>query len=406
MPGPAFTVIIPTRERADVLDKSLRTVVAQNYDDLEILVSDNCSVDDTEDVVRGVNDPRIKYIRTPGRLSMSHNWEYALSAARGNWITIIGDDDGLLPGSIRHAADLIQVHGVEAIRSRVCAYTWPSLTGRGHGVLKVPLKQGCELRKSAIWLARVLAGNAPYVDLPMLYNGGFVKRSALDRIKHKTGSYYRSSIPDVYSAVAVSSVVESYVYCHEPLAINGASKHSTGTSYFTQTPNQGLSPAELFHSEDVIPFHEDLPLSKSRFPKSLQAMVFESFLQSEGLRPPTQQRLYAQQLEVILAGEPGGDYSLEDWAVAFAGQHALDYPRIKSQALRRRQLSRLRVLRNDIFEEMNTFLIDCPQIRLADVYDASIAAGAILRLHQSRSNGLQILARHIARRLSLHNMTA
>ena len=64
MPAPKITVIIPTRERCDVLESSLRTVTSQDYDNLEIIVSDNCSTDDTEGVVRRANDQRIRYVRT------------------------------------------------------------------------------------------------------------------------------------------------------------------------------------------------------------------------------------------------------------------------------------------------------------------------------------------------------
>jgi glycosyltransferase involved in cell wall biosynthesis len=64
MSEPEITVIIPTRERCDVLEESLQTVTAQNYDNLDIIVSDNFSTGDTEDVDRSANDARIKYINT------------------------------------------------------------------------------------------------------------------------------------------------------------------------------------------------------------------------------------------------------------------------------------------------------------------------------------------------------
>ncbi len=73
-----FTVIIPTRERADTLYYSLKTCVTQDYDDLEILVSDNFSQDNTREVVESFKDPRIRYINTGKRVSMSDNWEFAV----------------------------------------------------------------------------------------------------------------------------------------------------------------------------------------------------------------------------------------------------------------------------------------------------------------------------------------
>ena len=74
-----FTVVIPTRERCDTLEHSLRTCVTQDYDNLEILISDNFSQDRTREVVESFNDKRIRYINTGKRLSMTDNFEFALS---------------------------------------------------------------------------------------------------------------------------------------------------------------------------------------------------------------------------------------------------------------------------------------------------------------------------------------
>lgn len=135
MSQPRITVIIPTRERCDVLEKTLRTVTAQNYDDLDIIVSDNFSADDTERVVRSTNDARVKYVNTGKRLSMSHNWEFALSKVGDvGWVTIIGDDDGLLPGSLDKISEIIQSTDVLAVRTSVCSYRWPSLTVRRQNI--------------------------------------------------------------------------------------------------------------------------------------------------------------------------------------------------------------------------------------------------------------------------------
>jgi glycosyltransferase involved in cell wall biosynthesis len=106
--GIKFTVIIPTRERADTLYHSLRSVVAQDYGNLNILVSDNFSGDGTREVVQSFPDARIRYINTGRRLAMHENWEFALAQVSGGYVTIIGDDDALLPHALRDMAGLIQ----------------------------------------------------------------------------------------------------------------------------------------------------------------------------------------------------------------------------------------------------------------------------------------------------------
>src|SRR5207249_11251736 len=103
-----FTVIIPTRERADTLGPCLRPVVHQNYDNLEILVSDNFSQDCTEQVVRAIGDSRLKYINTGRHGRMSANFMIVISHIKDGLFIYLGDDDSLLPNALEFAARIIR----------------------------------------------------------------------------------------------------------------------------------------------------------------------------------------------------------------------------------------------------------------------------------------------------------
>lgn len=402
---PRITVIIPTRERCDVLGKTLETVVAQDYERLEIVVSDNASTDDTRKVVESFRDPRIHYVNTGRRLSMSHNWEFALSQVEGGWLTILGDDDGLLPNALGKVAELIGTHAVEAIRSRVCSYGWPSSTGSAFGSLTVPLTAGVELRDSAEWLARALDGRAPYTDLPMLYNGGFVDHAVIERIRHKSGQVYRSSIPDVYAAVAIASVTGRYLFSHEPLAINGASRHSTGTAYFSGKAKGSGSSADLFHSEDIIPIHPDLAMAEDgRFPKSLQAMVFESHAQSAPLRSSDTAVPHRRQLEIVLATNLQDDTAVRQWAQRFAQVHGLDFDAVDRAATRTRRQLRMAMAARNFGDEMRTLQVPgSGALPLRDVHEASIAAASMRAGHACRPTWYGVLARRVAVKFATKN---
>lgn len=105
-----FTVVIPTRERADTLFYSLKTVCRQQSRDLTILVSDNASLDNTEGVVNGFQDPRLRYIRPERRLSMAEHWEFALGHVRSEYVMFLGDDDGLMQNSVKRITNIIKSH--------------------------------------------------------------------------------------------------------------------------------------------------------------------------------------------------------------------------------------------------------------------------------------------------------
>ena len=379
MNEPKITVVIPTRERCDVLDKTLRTVIAQDYGNLEIIVSDNFSEDETEDVVRSAGDSRVKYINTGKRLSMSHNWEFALSHIDdADWITILGDDDGFLPSALNKIAEIIQSTDVLAVRTKPCSYQWPSLTKTRSGVLIVPLGSGHELRQTSVWLDKVLSGDAAYSQLPILYTGGFISMSVLKKIKSKAGAAYNSCIPDVYSAVAISSVIDRYIFSHEPLTINGASRYSTGRSYFAKTNNSESSPAVEFASEENIPFHEDIRLfSDGSYPKSFQVMVYESYLQSRCLRPIADTSMHAEQLEIILATSGTHDSVISDWGIEFAKQHELDYEFIRRKARRRRAVQSVVSIRNLASLAMNRHVVGSTKKPIKDIFEASVVAADI-----------------------------
>lgn len=384
-----------------MLGAALRTVTCQDYDNLEILVSDNFSNDGTEDVVRNCGDKRVKYLNTGRRMSMSHNWEFALSHVHDGWVTIIGDDDGLLPNSIGKVNDIIRSAGVEALRSRVCSYKWPSITGTSYGRLGVPLQTGTEIRESRRWLARVLNGRATYLELPMLYNGGFVSNSVLNDIRSKTGSLYRSCIPDVYSAISISSVIDRYLFLEEPLAINGASKHSTGTSYFGKQNGSEATPVDKFASEPNIPFHEDLPLyADGTYPASIQALVYESYLQSRGLRPWPPQDILASQLAIILATSGQHEERIRNWVKQCAMRHQLDFDGIESCARRLKRQTRIMSIWTSVSGTINTWGIGSTDVPIDTVFEASVAAGEIRDSNPGRLANIRRLAKRALQKWS------
>jgi glycosyltransferase involved in cell wall biosynthesis len=92
--GPFFTIAIPTKDRPDRVESAVRSVVDQTFVDLEVIVCDNSDEADarrTAAVVERFGDPRVRYVRTSGRLSMPDNWDHAIADARGEYVGILTD---------------------------------------------------------------------------------------------------------------------------------------------------------------------------------------------------------------------------------------------------------------------------------------------------------------------------
>ncbi|RYG57316.1 MAG: glycosyltransferase, partial [Alphaproteobacteria bacterium] len=127
MQTPIVSVLVPTRERANTLKSTLASALDQKSPDYEVVVSDNCSQDDTAVVVAGLNDPRVQYFKTSSRLSMCDNYEFALEKARGTYVIIIGDDDAIIPGALDELIATLKAAPTPTIHMwPLHTYDWPT----------------------------------------------------------------------------------------------------------------------------------------------------------------------------------------------------------------------------------------------------------------------------------------
>ena len=91
---PLVTIAIPTYNRADgYLKQALESALNQTYSNIEIIISDNCSPDNTETVVKGFSDPRIRYFRQTENIGANNNFNFCIEQARGIYFLLLQDDD-------------------------------------------------------------------------------------------------------------------------------------------------------------------------------------------------------------------------------------------------------------------------------------------------------------------------
>ena len=103
-----LSVIIPTFNRRDRLKKSLSNYTKEKINSVEFLVIDNCSDDDTEDLVHLMikEDNRIKYFKNPQNLGYNRNLFRGYLEANSNWICILQDDDTIEKGFLSELVEL------------------------------------------------------------------------------------------------------------------------------------------------------------------------------------------------------------------------------------------------------------------------------------------------------------
>lgn len=106
--NPKVSVIIPSYNRADLLGRSVSSVLRQTYQDFELIVVDDCSTDNTRDVVMSFDDRRVKYVRldknsgTPAAPTNA-----GIGLALGQYIAVQDSDDKWLPDKLEKQVEVL-----------------------------------------------------------------------------------------------------------------------------------------------------------------------------------------------------------------------------------------------------------------------------------------------------------
>jgi glycosyltransferase involved in cell wall biosynthesis len=99
----AVSICIPTYNGALYLEECLASALAQSFDDIEIVVVDDCSTDETPAVVErfAKRDKRIRAFRNTTRLGLAGNWNRSIGHCTGDWIKFLFQDDVLSQDCLR-----------------------------------------------------------------------------------------------------------------------------------------------------------------------------------------------------------------------------------------------------------------------------------------------------------------
>ena len=139
---PFFSVVIPTYNRAKFIGATLKTVLSQTYPHYEIIVVDNCSTDNTDEVLHPfIQAGQIHFIRHDQNYERARSRNTGMAAARGDFVTLLDSDDFMYPQNLFDAAEYARAHPtikcfhnlyelVNSERNVLRRYPMPSLTNR------------------------------------------------------------------------------------------------------------------------------------------------------------------------------------------------------------------------------------------------------------------------------------
>jgi glycosyltransferase involved in cell wall biosynthesis len=242
-----FSVLLPTRNRLDLLSRAIETVRRQDYDDWEVIVSDNFSDENIADYIFSLGDARIKYFRTDSFVPVTDNWNNAIEKSDGDFVIMLGDDDGLMAGYFSTLFGLIEkFNSPDFIYTNAFLYAYPGvLPGVPEGFLRTYSRR--EIFQSThdpFWLDKTKAIKFVQDSLDFRvtfdYNMQFslVSRKIIEEMK-QYGSFYQSPYPDYYASNAIMFKAERILVVPEPLVTIGISPKSFGYYYFNDAESDG-----------------------------------------------------------------------------------------------------------------------------------------------------------------------
>lgn len=260
--APTFSIVIPTRNRAGLLRSALTTAMRQTVDDYEVVVVDNSSDDDTRRMVDEVGDGRVRYVRTDRVLALPDNWEFGVEQARGEWVTLLADDDGLVPSLLERAgAHLGDARAVSWTRA---AYRHPDVAKAAvrNWLTVYPFSGAADVVASAPELRRLFERRErPRVPherppLPKMLDC-LAHRDVLRRMREARGRVFGRPGPDYAFCAAYLALEPSFVALDLPLCVVGVAAQSIGAGFDRDT-TQAREFVREFRQEALFEF---VPLS-------------------------------------------------------------------------------------------------------------------------------------------------
>jgi hypothetical protein len=261
-----FSIVVTTCDRPNLLAPCVRAVLETNFDDFELIVSDNFSEQHAAEILAGVDDKRLRVIRTDRRMTAPDHWEFAWEHVRGEFVLYLADDNALHPDILKFADQAIREHDLDVLSWRACTYfhpdwniTYGPLPNRGN-ILGIDIGATRELY--ACRPAEVLQAYCRQLRLsgcfPCMLNFLFRKADA-DLVRARIGRIFWATNPDISVSYLVLGAIRpgAYAYYDAFGGIGGRSRHSNLASLLSRgkATRRGHDYVEEHRGQDILPHH-------------------------------------------------------------------------------------------------------------------------------------------------------
>ncbi len=217
----------------DYVCSAIQSILKIDFPDLQILVEDNSETNRLQTWIKeNTTDVRLNYKYCSSPTSQAGNYDRAMRNVTGEYVALVGDDDGVSP-EIIEAVLWAKQNKLDALTPvSVVNYTWPDVkmpdpNEVGPGKLRIrPFSSMVTYPnpKDEI-IACINDYGQNFHRLPKAYFG-IIRKECFDRVFDKCGSYFPGVSPDMASAISLANVVNRICHIDYPLFIPGTSAKS------------------------------------------------------------------------------------------------------------------------------------------------------------------------------------
>lgn len=265
MGTPLFSIVIPTCDRPRLLQHTLRAALRVNHPSYEIVVSDNFSSEETARLVAEMGGDRVRYFRTTHRLPMPDNWQHGYDRSTGRYVTILCDDDGIVPSSLQKLERIIDATGTQLMTWRNFGYyhpDWPS--AMRNSVMIGAVTRNVSLVASAYMLqkANTLAHTAMF-EFPHGSRFCF-SRELGESVRNTCGRIFDIPYPDFTSSMYMLAATYKgcYAYYDGPVTFTTYS-YNSNSAIVLGRKKRNTQRTEAFYGDFSSPLYAHVPLKSN-----------------------------------------------------------------------------------------------------------------------------------------------
>ena len=243
-----ISIVIPTHNRVSHVRDALSTIVGQSYRDWTCAVFDNASTEPLREIVEAFGDSRITYTRSDRFLPVTDSWNNAIDLARGDYVVLIGDDDGLTPQALETVVGVIKSHdNPDVVYSALYQFLHPGVAPWEPSGYVARLRfafffsDRTETFRLDTKEARLAVAGSLEFRRNFTYNmqAFFFRRQFLETLRRSGGKIFQSPFPDYYLANVAMGLARDVVILPDPVSIAGVSRQSFGFTLLNNLPEKG-----------------------------------------------------------------------------------------------------------------------------------------------------------------------